>query len=130
MSSNAPSSADPARKLKGLSVEDARARILARAAALPSQTVPLAKADGRVLAETVTAVRDQPPFDASAMDGWAVRRADVQTEATLVIAGESAGSKLDKAKELGVRVLDEAEFLKMIGAINRPAANRDETNLL
>lgn len=93
MSSNAPSSADPARKLKGLSVEDARARILARAAALPSEAVPLALADGRVLAESVTAIRDQPPFDASAMDGWAVRRADVGEATTLRIVGESAAGR-------------------------------------
>lgn len=93
MSSNAPSSADANRTLKGLSVEDARGRILARAAALPSETVPLAQGDGRVLAETVTAVRDQPPFDASAMDGWAVRRADVGAAATLRIVGESAAGR-------------------------------------
>ncbi len=93
MSSNAPSSADPQRKLKGLSVEDARARMLTRAATLPSETVPLAQADGRVLAEPVAAIRDQPPFDASAMDGWAVRRADVGEATTLRIVGESAAGR-------------------------------------
>ena len=92
MCSNGPLSADPAPRLKGLSVQEARDRILARAGALPAETVTL-DADGRVLAEAITAVRDQPPFDASAMDGWAVRRADVQTEATLVIAGESAAGR-------------------------------------
>ncbi len=91
MSSNAPSSAD--RKLKGLSVEDARARILARAVALPSEPVPLREADGRTLAEPVAAVRDQPPFDASAMDGWAVRRADTGEAASLRIVGESAAGR-------------------------------------
>jgi molybdopterin molybdotransferase len=81
--------ADPAPRLKGLSVEETRARILARAVARPAETVTL-DADGRVLAEVVVARRDQPPFDASAMDGWAVRRADVETEARLVIVGQSA----------------------------------------
>ena len=91
MSSNAPSSAD--RPLKGLSVEDARARILARATPLPPETVPLREADGRVLAQAVAAMRDQPPFDASAMDGWAVRRADVGGETSLRIVGESAAGR-------------------------------------
>ena len=40
----------------------------------------------------------------------------VSKKTDFVIAGESAGSKLDKAKELGVRILDEAEFLKQIDA--------------
>ncbi len=48
----------------------------------------LAQAGGRVLAEDITAVRDQPPFPASAMDGWAVRAAD--TPGSLLIVGESA----------------------------------------
>ena len=38
----------------------------------------------------------------------------VSKKTSLVIAGEEAGSKLDKANALGVRVIDEAEFLKMI----------------
>jgi molybdopterin molybdotransferase len=50
--------------------------------------VELAAAVGRVLAADVTAVRDQPPFNASAMDGWAVRAADAPGE--LMIVGESA----------------------------------------
>ncbi|THD58173.1 MAG: molybdopterin molybdotransferase MoeA [Phenylobacterium sp.] len=46
--------------------------MLAAAVASGSETVALEAAIGRVLAEPVTALRDQPPFDASAMDGWAV----------------------------------------------------------
>jgi DNA ligase (NAD+) len=38
----------------------------------------------------------------------------VTAKTTLVIAGESAGSKLDKAKKLGVKIIDEDEFKKMI----------------
>lgn len=93
MSSNAPSSADPTRKLKGLSVEDARERMLARVSPLAAETVPLARADGRTLAQAVTAIRDQPPFNASAMDGWAVRRADVGEAVSLKIVGESAAGR-------------------------------------
>ena len=39
----------------------------------------------------------------------------VSKSVTLVIAGEDAGSKLDKAKKLGIRVIDESEFLRMLG---------------
>jgi DNA ligase (NAD+) len=38
----------------------------------------------------------------------------VTSKTTLVVAGEAAGSKLDKAKKLGIRIIDEAEFLKML----------------
>ncbi|MBO5525385.1 MAG: NAD-dependent DNA ligase LigA [Clostridia bacterium] len=41
----------------------------------------------------------------------------VTAKTTLVVAGESAGSKLDKAKKLGVRVIDEEEFCKILGEI-------------
>lgn len=53
----------------------------------------------------------------------------VSKKTDFVIAGEEAGSKLDKAKELGVRVLDEAAFLKMIGAGALPNA-APQTDLL
>ena len=67
--------------------------MLARAAPLVAETIAVADADGRVLAETITAIRDQPPFDASAMDGWAVKRADVGHEVTLIVVGESAAGR-------------------------------------
>jgi len=38
----------------------------------------------------------------------------VSAKTSLVVAGEAAGSKLTKARELGVKVIDEAEFLKMV----------------
>jgi molybdopterin molybdotransferase len=80
--------------MKNLTVDEARARMLADAGLLGAERVPLAAATGRVLAEPVRATRDQPPFDASAMDGWAVRRADAETaEASLVIVGESAAGR-------------------------------------
>ncbi|PBC09018.1 gephyrin-like molybdotransferase Glp [Mesorhizobium sp. WSM3859] len=58
-------------------VAEALARLLDGAAPLPGESVPLADAAGRVLAEPVAALRMQPPFNASAMDGYAARSADV-----------------------------------------------------
>lgn len=74
--------------MKLLPVDDARAQMLAEVSALPAETVAIADSIGRMLAEDVTAIRDQPPFAASAMDGWAVRAADAP--GTLRIVGESA----------------------------------------
>jgi molybdopterin molybdotransferase len=74
--------------MKLMPVDDARAAMLAEVSPLAGETVALKYAIGRVLAEDVAAIRNQPPFDASAMDGWAVRSADAP--GTLAIAGESA----------------------------------------
>ena len=60
-----------------ISVGDALGRILGAAKPLGSEGVPLAEALGRVLAEPVVARCTQPPDDLSAMDGYAVRAADV-----------------------------------------------------
>ena len=59
-----------------LPVADALARLLAGVAALPAETLPLTAARGRVLAVDLLAKLTQPPFDASAMDGYAIRWAD------------------------------------------------------
>ncbi|MEI9403128.1 gephyrin-like molybdotransferase Glp [Mesorhizobium argentiipisi] len=58
-------------------VAEALERLLDDATPLPGESVPLANAAGRVLAQPVVALRTQPPFNASAMDGYAVRSADV-----------------------------------------------------
>ena len=58
-------------------VEDQRARVLARVAPLEAVDLPLAEAAGRTLAAPVRAGVDIPVFDNSAMDGFAVRHADV-----------------------------------------------------
>ena len=60
-----------------ISVGDALGRILSAAKPLGSQSVSLAEALGRVLSEPVVARCTQPPDDLSAMDGYAVRAADV-----------------------------------------------------
>ncbi|CAN5276742.1 molybdopterin molybdotransferase MoeA [soil metagenome] len=78
-------------------VEAALATMLAQVAGLGAEEVPLAQADGRWLAASVVAGRDQPPFDASSMDGWAVRGVDIAGRAALRIVGESvAGRGLDR----------------------------------
>lgn len=55
-----------------ISVAEAQARVLALATPLSAERLPLRKAAGRWLAGPVRAERDQPPFAASAMDGYAV----------------------------------------------------------
>ena len=84
-----------------LAVEDAHARIVAAFAPLPPEWVHLAAAAGRVLAQDLIAERDQPPGDTSAMDGYAVRAADLASgRATLRLVGSApAGGSYDR--ELG-----------------------------
>jgi molybdopterin molybdotransferase len=59
-----------------IEIEEARRLALERVSRLPSQTVPLRDALGRVLAVEVCASDPVPGFDNSAMDGFAVRAAD------------------------------------------------------
>ncbi|WP_279325479.1 molybdopterin molybdotransferase MoeA [Caulobacter radicis] len=79
--------------LKNLTVEEARSRMLDGAARLGVEAVALPLAVGRVLAQDIVADRRQPPFDASAMDGWAIRRADYGVVETFAIVGESAAGR-------------------------------------
>jgi molybdopterin molybdotransferase len=76
-----------------ISVEEAQARLLALARPVAAETVSLSEASGRVLAADVVAVRDQPPFAASAMDGYAVRMADVAPGARLRVVGEAVAGR-------------------------------------
>ena len=80
-----------------ISVEEARERLLAPLAPLGAEIVALSAAAGRVLAEDVEARRTQPPFAVSAMDGYAVRAADVaQVPARLAVIGSvPAGQSYD-----------------------------------
>ena len=61
----------------GLSVEEAREAVLAVTPILGAETVATRDAHGRVLAEAVDSDRTLPPADCSAMDGYAVRRAEL-----------------------------------------------------
>lgn len=60
-----------------MTVAEAKARILRGVEPLPAGTVSIYEAGGRILAEGLKAKLTQPPFAASAMDGYAVRAADV-----------------------------------------------------
>ncbi|PDV89783.1 molybdopterin molybdenumtransferase MoeA [Rhizobium sp. H4] len=73
-------------------VTEARNRLLSRAKPVAaSETLPLAEAEGRVLAVDLTAGLTQPPFNASAMDGYALRREDApEPGAVLKVIGTSA----------------------------------------
>ncbi len=82
-----------------LSVAEALTRVLAGIEPLSAETVPLAAATGRVLAEDVAARLTQPPFNASAMDGYAVRRADLAglPKRVRLIGESAAGHPFDGA---------------------------------
>ena len=74
-----------------LTFEEALERVVALARSLPAELVPIAAAGGRVTAEELRAGVDLPPFASSAMDGFAVRAADLP--ATLRVVGESAAGR-------------------------------------
>ncbi|MER2535057.1 MAG: gephyrin-like molybdotransferase Glp [Rhizobiaceae bacterium] len=74
-----------------LPVADALARLLDGAGPRGAENVPIPQAADRVLAEPIRALRTQPPFDASAMDGYAVRWKDAAAlPARLRVVGTSA----------------------------------------
>lgn len=89
-----------------LSVRDAHARVIAAFEALPSEIVSVADAAGRVLATPPQARLTQPPADLSAMDGYAVRAADVPTVPTVLnLVGQApAGGSYDHALQPGEAV--------------------------
>ena len=83
-----------------MSVDEAKALIAERiAVAAGVEDVPLIEADGRVLAEDIAAPLDLPPFDNSAVDGYAVRFADLAAgqETVLAVVGRiAAGAALER----------------------------------
>ena len=89
-----------------ITVDEALARIFALCSPTPVETVPLAQAAGRVLARPVTAMRDQPPFAGSAMDGYAVRGPVAPGDRFTVIgeagAGHAFGGLLEPGQALRI----------------------------
>jgi molybdopterin molybdotransferase len=86
-----------------ITVDKALETVLAHAPTLPTEQVAIEDALGRVLAEDVRSDSDMPPFDRSAMDGFAVRAADVAlAPAVLAVVGiVRAGQEPDRPLEPG-----------------------------
>ena len=74
-----------------ITVEEALARCFALVTPLPAEPVGLRQAAGRVLAEAVSARLTQPPFDASAMDGYALGRVGSAGDRFAVVGEAGAG---------------------------------------
>jgi len=71
-------------------VAEALSKLLSDVTPTETETVPLAQANGRILAEPLASTRTQPPFAASAMDGYAIRHQDLaDTETKLDVIGEA-----------------------------------------
>ncbi|MBW7922050.1 MAG: molybdopterin molybdotransferase MoeA [Rubellimicrobium sp.] len=73
-----------------ISVAEALEYLFALVTPMDAEEIGLARAGGRVLVRDVIAGHDQPPFAASAMDGYAVREADAVAGRTLALAGHIA----------------------------------------
>lgn len=73
-----------------ITVAEARQKLFDLVSPLETEHVPLIDAAGRVLSETVSAQRNQPPFAASSMDGYAVKSVEVQLHAQFKVIGEAA----------------------------------------
>ena len=89
-----------------ISFEEARAIVerVAGGRRLPSEQIALPRAHGRILTQDVAAAIAQPPFDNSAMDGFALRHADIGSDGQTVLqlVGEQfAGRAIDLAVEAG-----------------------------
>lgn len=87
-------------------VEDARSRILGTFGRLPAEQIAISQAAGRVLAQDVISRITKPPHPVSAMDGYAVRAADVaEVPVTLQVVGEApAGGAYNAALKPGEAV--------------------------
>ena len=81
-----------------LPVDDALGRLLTGVAPLDPESVALGDALGRVLAEDLAARLTQPPFPASAMDGYAVRADEARKDAVLKVAGASRAGERFKGR--------------------------------
>lgn len=103
------------------SVADVEALIAARITALGGERVPFSRALGRILAETLVADRDVPPHPKSAMDGYAVRAADLPGRLRVVaelMAADETTAALGPGEAVrtmtGARVVRGADTVVMV----------------
>jgi molybdopterin molybdotransferase len=101
---------------KPLSVADAQACVLAHAAPCACEIVKLEQSLGRVLAEEILANRDQPPYDVSAMDGFALRSADLSALPAVLTVIEDI-----KAGDLPVRTVAAGQCSRIMTGAPLPA---------
>jgi len=88
-----------------ISVSDALSHLFDLVTATEVEAVPLRQAAGRVLARDVVAIRTQPPFAASSMDGYALRQTEVEPDAMFKVIGEAAaGHRFDGVVKAGQAV--------------------------
>jgi molybdopterin molybdotransferase len=114
-----------------LTFTEARESVLREVHSLDeTESVPLAEADGRVLAEPITADRDYPPFPRSARDGFAVRAADLPGELRVigeVRAGEVFAGSIGPGEAVeimtGAPVPEGADAVIMIEHVKRTGAH-------
>ncbi|MGQ0559407.1 MAG: molybdopterin molybdenumtransferase MoeA, partial [Sphingosinicella sp.] len=102
-----------------LSLDEARALLLADVRLLEAETLPIAKCGGRTLAADIVAARDQPAQPVSAMDGYAVAAGDARIGAELDVIGEApAGAPF------GGRVMPGTAVRIATGGVVPPGAER------
>jgi DNA ligase (NAD+) len=86
----------------------------------PKMAKPKSAEDQPLAGQSIVVTGTLPTMDRKQVEDLIVQlggkaSGSVSKKTSFVVAGENAGSKLDKAKELGVPVLDEAGFLKKVG---------------
>lgn len=116
-----------------ISLDEAMQRVLSATHPLASQSMPLDEAAGHYLAAAVQAKTAQPRFDASAMDGYAVRTEDAVPGASLEVIGEAqagAGFSGELVPGQAVRIFTGAPVPKGADAvIMQEQAERDGTHV-
>ena len=105
-----------------ISVTEALEKLFLIAKVTPVETVELKKCLGRVLAKPLESCRSNPPFPSSAMDGYAIHKANLKSGAEFKVIGESAAGhsypkKINKNEAVriftGSRVPDGANLVLM-----------------